>query len=93
MTPSILNNIRQDQITAEPFPHVHVPDALDKDYYEALAAGYPVLQDIAGARPMRRPAPARHGSHGLPAQSVPNLLQSPPEPDPANRNPVPAALS
>jgi hypothetical protein len=53
MTPSILNNIRQDQITAEPFPHVHVPDALDKDYYEALAAGYPVLQDIAGARPMQ----------------------------------------
>lgn len=50
---SILTSIHRSQIVTEPFPHVHVPDLLDQDYYAALADAYPALQAVAGERTLK----------------------------------------
>jgi hypothetical protein len=48
MTTSILTRITQSDIQTEPFPHVHVTDALEEKYYRDLADAYPSLEQVSG---------------------------------------------
>ena len=52
MTISILSRIEPDQIKDDPFPHVHVTQALDPAFFEELAGSYPAMQTIAGDGPL-----------------------------------------
>ena len=45
---SILTGINISDIQAEPYPYIHIPDALDADYYQELADAYPSLEQVAG---------------------------------------------
>lgn len=56
MAQSILGRVTPDQIIEEPFPHLHVKEALDPDYYEKLAAAYPSPAHIIGERPLKNNA-------------------------------------
>lgn len=48
MTISVLARLSPSQIVYDPFPHLHVADALDADYYAELAAAFPSITRIAG---------------------------------------------
>lgn len=52
MTTSILARVKQSDILREPFPYLHVPDALDEAYYRELAAAFPSLTRIADNKPI-----------------------------------------
>ena len=47
---SVLGRARQIGITAEPFPHVVIPDALEPGYYEELASEFPAAEIILNGR-------------------------------------------
>jgi len=52
MTTSILERVRRSDIVHAPYPHLHMPDALDAAYYGELAAAYPTLNRIANNAPI-----------------------------------------
>jgi hypothetical protein len=49
---SILSRSAHSQVVNEPFPYLHVCDALDPAYYGELAASFPSASRIAGAKPL-----------------------------------------
>ena len=52
MTTSILARVSQSDIARDPYPYLHMPDALDDAYYQELAAAYPTLNRIASNAPV-----------------------------------------
>lgn len=52
--PSVLDRAMPADIRLDPFPHIIIPDALDPDFYAALADGFPVFARIAWDDPIRR---------------------------------------
>lgn len=49
---SILSRLASASIELDPFPHLHVQDALDAALYAELADSYPSLERIARGRPL-----------------------------------------
>ena len=52
MTESVLARIDPGRIKFEPFPHLHISEALDPAYYAALAEAFPSMEQVAGEKPM-----------------------------------------
>lgn len=46
MVQSVLAKAKGKPLTAEPFPHIVIPDALEASYYEKLVAEFPSIQTI-----------------------------------------------
>jgi hypothetical protein len=51
MNLSVLARIDPSQIACDPYPYVHIEDALDPDLYAELASGFPSMNRIVGDRP------------------------------------------
>ena len=69
---SILARINRSEIQVEPYPYIHVPDALDADYYRELAGAYPSLLKVAG-----KPSVKHNTAHLLSARDVIDDLSIP----------------
>jgi hypothetical protein len=52
MTTSILARVTQSDIVHDPFPYLHMPDALEEAYYRELAAAFPSITRIADNKPI-----------------------------------------
>lgn len=53
MTQSVLSRLTPADIVYDPFPHVVVENALDPDWYAALAESYPSLEKVVGSRELK----------------------------------------
>lgn len=52
--PSVLDRVMPMDIRLDPFPHIVIPDALDPDFYAALAESFPGFARIGWDDPIRR---------------------------------------
>lgn len=52
--PSVLDRVTPADIRLDPFAHIVIPDALDPDFYAALADGFPGFARIGWDDPLRR---------------------------------------
>jgi hypothetical protein len=50
MTLSVLARVTPEQIAYEPYPYIHVEDAVDPDLYAELAALFPSVERVSGGK-------------------------------------------
>ncbi len=74
MNLSILQKTTPEAIEPDPFPHLHIENALPQELYDDLASSYPAMEKIVGARPLENnKAYLSNAVDILPDQEIPQV--------------------